>query len=79
MWLTTIDQTSSIYNINRKTPPGRKKRSTYSPYKDKTAMEQNTWKKRHTQKRGKNKKHVLLSGRMHTVYYILYYTVSKND
>ena len=58
----------SPWSRGRKTPFGRKERTTYSPYKEKTAMVQkNTRKKRHLQinKREKKKKHVWLPGRLH--------------
>ena len=43
-----------LWSQGRKTPLGRKERTAYSPYKEKTEMVQNTRKKRHLQKKNKS-------------------------
>ena len=66
-------------------PSKRKKRTTYSPYKEKTIVVQNTRKKRHLQQQQKyiRRRHLLgncvwLSGRMYVLYDLYGHTYSKS-
>ena len=55
-----------VVTKGRKTPFGRKERTTYSPYKEKAEIVQNnTRKKRPSPKKKKETENVWLSGRLH--------------